>query len=194
MRRTLIPLAVLLVLAAGAALASEENTKLPGMGTDTMGLKKADPTTAGEFDGTWMYVNRDARYAMWIRTKDGTRQVKIQFQSLANPEAFETDWTGKTTYYLAGNPVKFDLTVTGADADKITGNWSWVLEVGGSGRRETANVVLQRTGYGRNLLMDFQDFQRIVTQDGQNKVFRVPTAWNWVKVSKRELLWDELPF
>ena len=194
MRPTLVSIAILLLLAAGSALASEENTKLPGMGTDTMGLKKADPTTAGEFDGTWMYVNRDARYAMWIRTKDGARQVKIQYQSLAGPEAFETDWTGKTTYYLAGNPVTFDLGVVSSDADKITGTWNWVFEFGRSGRRETANLVLQRTGYGRNLLMDFRDFQRTITRDGENQIFKVPTAWNWIKVSKRELLWDELPF
>ena len=157
-------------------------------------VKKPDPTTSGSFDGTWMYVNRDMRYAMWIRTKDGVQQIKIQYQSLASPEAFETDWDGKAVYYLAGTPVTYELKLGKSSVDQLTGTWTWNLVIDGARRQETADLVVHRTGNGRSLLMDFQNYQKIVTQRGSDKTFRYPVAWTWTKVSKRELLWDELPF
>ena len=51
-----------------------------------------------------------------------------------------------------------------------------------------------RTGYGRSLLMDFQNYKKIITRNGRNQILHGPVIWTWVKVSKRELLWDELPF
>jgi len=189
--------AIAVAAVAGLALvtpAGEEKTNLPGMGADRQLLKKADPTTAGSFDGTWMYVNRDMRWALWARTKDGVPQVRLQFQSLANPEAFETDWDGKAVYYLAGTPVSFELKLGAANADQILGTWSWTLKLEGTGRVETADIVIHRTGYGRTLLLDFQNYQKIITKGGKDQVVRMPVAWTWTKLSKRELLWDELPF
>ena len=182
---------------AGFALvtpAAEEKTNLPGIGSERQVLKKADPTTAGSFDGTWMYVNRDMRMALWVRTKDGVPQVRLQFQSLANPEAFETDWDGKAVYYLAGTPVNFELKLGAANADQILGAWSWTLKLEGTGRAETADVVLYRTEYGRTLQMDFQNYQKVITKGGKDQTIRMPVVWIWTKLSKRELLWDELPF
>src|SRR5262249_42392592 len=108
---------------AGTTLAIEEKTDIPGTGSEKQLIERADPTTSGSFDGTWMYVNRDSRYAMWIRTRNGKPQVKLQYQSLANPEAFETDWDGKATYYLAGTPVTFELKLGKADANQIVATW-----------------------------------------------------------------------
>lgn len=189
----------LLAAAVGAALvisarAGEEKTDLPAYGNEKLLLKKADPTISGSFEGTWLYVNRDSRYAMWARTKDGVPQVKIQFQSLANPESFESDWDGKALYYIAGTPVTFEFKVTEADANQIKGDWSWLLTLDETVRNETANVVMHRTGDGRTLLMDFQNYQKLLKKRGQEKSVRVPVAWTWTKISKRELLWDELPF
>src|SRR5262245_24844516 len=113
------------------------------------GVRGGTPTKSGEFAGTWIYVNRDAHYALWIRTKDGKPQVKIQFQSLASPESFETDWAGSARYYMAGSPATFSLTLDDADADAITGRWAWELTSAETSRVETANVTLERTGYGR---------------------------------------------
>jgi hypothetical protein len=101
---------------------------------------KSDPTNAGTFDGTWIYVNRDSRFAMWIRTKQGKRQLRLQYQSLASPEAFETDWDGKAIYYMGDKPVNFELKLTTQTADELSGTWSWVLKFGTSGRVETADV------------------------------------------------------
>ena len=169
-------------------------TDIRGVGPEKIVIKKDEPTTAGSFDGTWMYVNRDARFALWIRTRDGVRQVKVQYQSLASPEAFETDWDGKALYYLSGTPVTFELKTAKTTPDQILGTWSWILTIDRSGRRESADVVMYRIGNGRLLQMDFQNYQKTITRDGKNGVIRTPLIWTWSKVSKRDLLWDELPF
>jgi len=177
-----------------AALAGEVKTDLPGTVTDRQLIQKDDETTAGSFDGTWMYVNRDLRFALWIRTKEGVPQVRLQYQSLANPEAFETNWDGKALYYMAGSPVTFEFTLGPSTADRIVGKWAWDATIGNSARRETADIVLYRTVFGRTVLMDFQNYEKRITDGGRNKIMKAPVVWNWVKISNRELLWDELPF
>jgi len=177
-----------------AAYAGEVKTDLPGIGTERQLVQKDDPTSAGSFDGTWMYVNRDMRFALWIRSKEGVPQVRVQYQSLADPEAFESDWDGKALYYMAGNPVTFELKLGECTADRIVGKWSWVLTVGNTMRRETADVVIYRTVYGRTLMMDFENYEKTLTSNGQNKIMRAPIVWNWTKISNREILWQELPF
>jgi len=191
--RTLVAAAVAVAFAL-AAHGGEEKTNLPGIGPEKVLLMKADPTAAGSFDGTWMYVNRDARYVLWARTKNGVPQVKLQYLSLASPEAFETDWDGRSEYYLAGSTVTFELKLGKRSADRIEGTWSWVLKIGASGRRETADIVIYRTAYGRSLLLDFQNFERTITREGHDTTAKLPLAWSFVKISKRELLWDEVPF
>ena len=194
--RLLRPL-VLAAAVAGAAVlvfAAEEKTKMPGIGNDHVILIKGDPTTRGSFDGTWMYVNRDAHYAMWIRTKNGKRQVRIQYQSLANAEAFETDWDGKATYYVSGKPISFELKLGTNDPANLNGTWNWNAEFEASSRKETAELNIYRTGYGRTLQMDFKNFERTYVRNGVAKTIKVPNSWGWTKISKRELLWEELPF
>jgi hypothetical protein len=78
--------------------------------------------------------------------------------------------------------------------DRITGKWSWVLTVGNSLRRETADIVMYRTWYGRTFLMDFVNYEKTITEHGKNKIMQAPVVWNWAKISNRELLWEELPF
>jgi hypothetical protein len=194
LRRLSVLTAALALCVLVASAATEQKTKLHGTGTDMVGLMKSDPTNAGTFDGTWMYVNRDAHFALWIRTKNGKRQAKLQFQSLAGPEAFETDWDGKATYYMAGHPVNFELKLASADANKLAGAWNWDLEIGDSARVEKADVVVYRTGYGRTLQMDFNNFEKTIRRNGVDQTAKVPTSWAWIKISQRELLWAELPF
>jgi hypothetical protein len=179
---------------AVAVPAGEKETEFKGIGNEKIVIHMADPTTAGTFDGTWMYVNRDVQFGMWIRTRNGVPQVKFQYQSLASTEAFETDWDGKATYYLGGAPVTFEFKPGACTADQITGSWSWVVKGGNSGRSETANIVLYRTYDGRTLLMDYQDYEKKLTQGDHARIVKAPTVWNWIKISKRELLWDEFPF
>ena len=61
-------------------------------------------------------------------------------------------------------------------------------------RREVADVVMYRTLYGRSLLMDFQNYEKTITSGTKNKVIRAPVVWNWIKLSNRELRWEEFPF
>lgn len=194
--RSLRPFVAAAVTAAVAVAvpAGEKETEFKGIGNEKIVIHMADPTSAGTFDGTWMYVNRDVQFGMWIRTRNGVPQVKLQHQSLASTEAFETDWDGKATYYLGGAPVTFELKLGPCTADQITGSWSWVVKGGNSGRSETANIVLYRTYDGRTLLMDYQDYEKRLTQGDRARVVKAPTVWNWIKISKRELLWDEFPF
>jgi len=177
-----------------AARAGEVKTDLPGTVTDRQLIQKDDETTAGSFDGTWMYVNRDLRFALWIRTKEGVPQVRLQYQSLANPEAFETNWDGKALYYMAGDPATVEFKLGPPTADRNVGKWAWDATIGNSERRETADIVLYRTVFGRTVLMDFQNYEKRITDGGRNKIMKAPVVWNWVKISNRELLWDELPF
>ena len=182
-------------LAVGAlAFSAEEKTNLPGTRNDIQAIMKSDPTNAGTFDGTWIYVNRDSRFAMWIRTKQGKRQLRLQYQSLASPEAFETDWDGKAIYYMGDKPVNFELKLTTQTADELSGTWSWVLKFGTSGRVETADVLLYRTTYGHMMQMDFKNYAKTLIRNGVDRTVNVPTSWAWTKVSKREILWQEMPF
>jgi hypothetical protein len=186
-----MPFALLLAaaLTGGAVLA-----EIPQPQGQRTGVRGGEITTSGTFDGTWIYANRDAHFALWIRTKDGKPQVRLQYQSLAGPEAFETDWAGRATYYMAGKPASFALTLASAEPDAIAGHWDWELSTGSSARHETAGVTLQRTGYGRTLQMDFKDYQRTISSGPKGNLLKAPMTWTWIKVSKRELLWDELPW
>jgi hypothetical protein len=191
MSRALLAAAVVLT---ATVFAGQEPTDLPSASADRTLIDKAEPTTAGTFEGTWLYVNRDSRFALWSRVKNGTPQVKVQYQSLASPEAFETDWDGKALYFLGGNPVTFELKLGPSTSDRIVGRWFWELKVGEARRLETADIVVHRTHYGRTLLMDFQNYEKTITKGGQDKVSKLPMVWSWIKISKRELIWDELPF
>jgi hypothetical protein len=95
---------------------------------------------------------------------------------------------------MAGKPASFALTLASAEPDAIAGHWDWELSTGSSARHETAGVTLQRTGYGRTLQMDFKDYQRTISSGPKGNLLKAPMTWTWIKVSKRELLWDELPW
>jgi len=193
--RRLCPLLIAVVVSGTVGFpASEVKTNLPGAGTDAVAIMKSDATNAGSFDGTWMYVNRDSHFAMWIRTKNGKRQVRVQYQSLASPEAFETDWDGKSVYYMAGKAITFDLTLLKTDAAQMTGTWSWIAQLDNAARKESADLVIYRTGYGHTLNMDFENYTMTLMRGGTERKVTTPTTWSWTQISKRELLWQELPF
>ena len=194
-RALLLP-TILLAAVSRAGAGGVEKDLPPEMNPDPgkAAVMMASPVDEGSFEGTWMYVNRDSHFAMWIKTEGGKPRMRIQYQSIVTPEAFETDWSGKSNYYLSGHPVTFEFKLREGDANKITGSWLWDLETDFSGRKETADIVLQRTGYGRTMLMAFNNFEKTMRKNGDARTFKLPVAWNWTKVSKRELLWNELPW
>jgi hypothetical protein len=147
---------------------------------------------AGVWDGTWFYSSRDARIMVWMRTQDGKPELKLQYQSLASAESFETDWTGKASYYLAGEPASFDCHLTEGDANTIRGTWDWRVEFDDSGRSEVGTFTIYRAGDGRQLLMRFDTLERKVRRRDEIQKHSLATAWTFMKASKRIVLWDEV--
>ncbi len=152
---------------------------------------------AGVWDGTYVFSCRDFRIGMWLRTKNGVPEMKMRYQSLQSPETFETDWNGKASYYVSGQPATFEITYKNRDAKHIEGSWHWEVESVDRGRVDDAVFTLFRSGYGRSAVFKFDKMEQQVR--AQQKVRRFPAvpppSWTFAKVSKRvDVLWEELPF
>jgi hypothetical protein len=153
-----------------------------------------DRTSEGNWDGTWVFATRDAKYALWLRTTRGRTQARLRYQSISSPETFETDWDGKVTYALAGMPVTFALTFERADPLLLEGTWDWNAEFADSARKESGAFEAFRSGDGRSLVFRFKSFQRTVRRKENVRTTEALPVWTFRKVSKRQALWDELPF
>jgi hypothetical protein len=154
-----------------------------------------DRTDQGSWDGTWVYANRDAKYALWLRTSpEGRPEARLQYQSLSSPETFETGWDGKASYALSGQPVTFALTFDQADAFVLTGSWNWDAQFPDSARQEIGTFEAFRAGDGRSLVLRFKSYKRVVRRKDNVRTTEALPVWTFRKVSKREALWDELPF
>lgn len=192
-RRRLVPFLMLaaLVLADGSALLAQD----PGISRGRrVASGAAERTDAGVWDGTWIYVYRDGRMALWLRTREGKPELKIQFQSTATPEAFETDWNGRADYVLAGEPAVFEMAVTEGDENTLKGTWTWKVEFRTSGRSETGRFTLYRAGDGRHMVLRFDEYEKTIRKGERGSTFKGTPAWGFRKVSKRLALWEELPF
>lgn len=152
-------------------------------------------TDAGVWEGTWYYVYRDGWMAIWIRRgKDAKPEVKLRYLSLVSPEAFETDWNGKATYYLVGQPATFEIALDERTDTTIRGTWTWDVQFEDSGRTETGAFTLYRASDGRQMVLKFDRWERIIRRRDEVKRYSRPPAWTFVKASKRLVLWDEIPF
>lgn len=153
------------------------------------------PTEMGDWNGTWFYQNRDFRMALWLRTDgSGKPELRFQYQSIASPEAFETDWTGSSRYFLAGQPVTFAIKITDGDADAFKGSWTWDVEFEDSSRTEAGHFIVRRVSTGRSLVVFFEDFERTLRRRDSVTKTTTPPAWAFAKASKRLILWDEIPW
>jgi hypothetical protein len=195
--RALAVLGTALLLAASAPLRSEEEV-VPQPGGDAMGhavVIVPQRTDAGNWDGTWVYVNRDARYALWLRTTvEGRPEARLRYESTSSQEKFETGWDGKVTYALSGQPVTFAMLFERADANVLAGTWDWDAEFGRSARKETGTFEAFRAGDGRALVLRFKSYERMVRRKDNVRRTEALPIWTFRKVSKRQALWDELPF
>ena len=158
-------------------------------------IKVPPPSERGEWGGTWFYVSRDARFALWFRDdEDGLPEVKLQYFGMQNAETFITDWKGQADYFYRDVPGAFALSLTERDANLIKGNWSWVLDLGSSARTERASVELHRTGDGRRLVLVFDSLDLVVRRGTEVRHTNDRLAYTFAKVSKRLVRWEELPF
>jgi hypothetical protein len=198
--RLLIVTVLFLGLSAGAAgqdppptLRKEEVPIKSSLGR--MGLSLPEPTANGVWEGTWLYVSRDVILAMWLTEEQGKLIAKFRFEgTLRATEAFETDWTGKASYFVQDHPGTFEFTLKETGPDVIEADWDWVLDMRGSLRSEKSDIEMFRAGDGRRLVMFFKVFERVIESGGSRKVHDAPQAWTFRKMSRRLVLWEELPF
>lgn len=187
--------AALLALAAsgGVSESSAQGTRL-----DTkQAVAIPEETGAGVWDGAYAYACRDFKVALWIRTRDGVPELKLRYSSLQLPEEFETDWSGKATYYMGGSPGTFELAYRSRDAKRIEGGWHWAIQSAEEGRVEDASFTAYRTGIGRSVVFKFDKFEKeLRKKDVVRKIpSNPPPVWTFRKVSKRtDVLWEEFPF
>lgn len=183
-------LAFLLALAAGTTARADRGFY------GSTGVYAGDPTTTGDWNGTWMYVWRDGRMALWIRDgKDGRPEARLEYQSTSNAETFGTDWSGKATYYLSGQPATFEIRLAERAKDEIAGRWEWRVEFPDSGRSEIGDFRMYRVGNGRLLAFEFQKgYAKTIRRHDRVTKLDTPPVFNFVKASRRLVLWDELPW
>ena len=176
---------VLTLFLAGAAIAyaqvAREGAELP------------DRTNAGNWVGTWYFVTRDTRMALWIREDGKKPELRIQYMNTSRAESFITDWDCKATYRFRNKPGLFSFEITESDEKTIRGKWSWDLGQGELRRSETAWVTLYRAGDGRTLVMNFEDLERF--HGGMiGSYLAYQQVWAFRKASNQQRLWEELPF
>jgi len=196
--RLLAPLCAALLLASPLPLRSAEEEVVQQPQRDAMGRSVVlvpERTDQGNWDGTWVYANRDAKYALWLRTaEDGRVEARLKYQSTSSPETFETGWDGKASYALSGQPVTFVLAFERTDANVLAGTWNWDAEFPKAARTETGTFEAFRAGDGRALVLRFKSYERAVRKKDSTRATEALPLWTFHKVSKREALWDELPF
>ena len=86
------------------------------------------------------------------------------------------------------------MKLTRMTQNDLDGTWKWDARLASSSRNETGKFTMFRALDGRTLVMEFTEYELVVI--GRQKTVRStqPPAWTFVKASKREALWDELPF
>lgn len=151
-------------------------------------------TTAGNWDGTWIYRNRDQKIAIWIRTVDGLPQAKLRMIMNSTAETFETGWDGMVSYIFKKANSSFAMPLEPSDENQIRGSWNWMVDKGSSSREEVGTFELYRVDAGRNLVMEFDSFEKIYRRGDEERSRPSLRILTFDKVSRRMAQWDELPF
>ena len=156
-------------------------------------LTRPERTDAGDWYGTWYYISRSRKMALWIRTKDGQPEVKLRLQERASSRlSFTTDWDTRADYNHSGVQGQFSLDIENRDENTITGKWIWDSRTSAGGSGEAAEFTIYRSGYGRQLVMHLQNVEH---KQVSRTVQRLPElVWTFKKASRRTALWGELPF
>ncbi len=150
-------------------------------------------TDRGNWDGTWLYVSRDGRLALWMRTSEGKLEAKFRYESYRAAETFETAWDGRADYEAQNHPGTFAVTIEEADADTARGTWLWELKLPGATRFERGRFTLYRADDGRTLVVHFSHYEKKIRRGEREGGFEGEHVIVFRKLSKRLVLWDELP-
>jgi hypothetical protein len=188
-------LAVTVLALCAATLAP---TALAQYRAKNFGLRFPGRTDAGRWEGTWYYLNRSEKWGLWIREQEGVPELKLRHLNVDKAESFTTDWTTTMDYVHEGRIGEFRISFTERDENIIVGDWHWKLGKEGVDdlvRIETARITMYRTGDGRQIVLKFDDFERVYKKGDDNALrFDPPVAWTFHKASRREARWAELPF
>ena len=180
----LFVIAVLIASVAGGA-----GERRPGLQT----YKTSPRTEAGDWYGTWVYKSRDQRVVLWLRADaSGRPEYRLQYQSLGTPEAFTTDWTGRSEYAVTGTDALFHLAAKERGEHSIRGTLDWDLQFERSGRRRTAEFEMFRGGDGRHLVLHFHKQSLVIRKGDKEATDNSPGAWTFIKNSRRLVLWEEI--
>ena len=192
LRSRTFPLALATLLALTLP-SSPDQAQSPLIGKHS--VRSAERTDAGDWEGTWYYVSRVRRMALWIREDDGELKIKVRIAgSAGKSENVTTGWDSRGEYVHGGKPGTFRLEFDHADADTITGRWLWDYGSPEAGKSERAEFTMFRGGYGRQLVWEFKNFEHKYWGGPRPSVRVDDVVWTLRKVSRREALWDELPF
>ena len=154
-----------------------------------------EATDEGDFYGTWWFHSKDQKAALWIKEEDGVTKVKMQLLVLHTSESMATDWDGEAKYVHRGRTGRLAITFDETGDDLLSGSWNWELTRLDWKRLETADIKLYRTGGGRTMVAEFDNFDR--TYEGGASSTTLDTkhqVWVFVKGSRRIARWEELPF
>jgi hypothetical protein len=182
----------LVVTVAAPGLAADSDA--PGsFGRSTVPVPER--SDEGDWDGTWFYVSRARKMALWIREDDGEIRLRLRVQGQkGDPESFTTDWDGQAEYDVAGRHGRFSMSFDTKDQNTIAGSWDWETRVRGSGRTETAQFTMFRTGLGRQLIFHVTNVGYEYQGDSDAVSPAREFVWVFRKASRRQVLWNELPF
>lgn len=172
-----------------ASVANGAGARRPGLQT----YKTSPRTDAGDWYGTWVYKSRQQRVVLWLRADAaGQPEYRLQYQSLGTPEAFITDWTGRSEYAVTGTDASFHLVANQRSKDSISGTLDWNLQFEKTGRRRVAEFEMFRGGDGRHLVLNFPKQSLIIRKGDKEATDDSPGAWTFIKNSKRLVLWEEI--
>lgn len=190
--RSTAPLTLLLLLAVVLGLSGSVSAQVSRPGRSS--VIAPERNDAGSWDGTYWYVNRDYRAAMWMRTTDGLPEIRLKLVAFGSPEEFETGWDCEASYEVPDGHGEFALSINERDANTIKGSWTWNLQVGASVRKQIGEVTIYRAGQGREVVMLFDPFKFHIGPADQERWIDVDQVWTFRKSSKRMIRWEELPF
>jgi hypothetical protein len=162
--------------------------------TGQVGVYVPERTEAGSWDGTWYYQSALVKMVLWMRTRRGKVEAKLRYEGVRGPLTFETDWTGASSYYTDASPSSFAMKFGKTAPADIEGSWDWTTRYRSTSRSETGKFDLYRARDGRTLVVKFGEYELVTIREGKTARVTTPPVWTFLKASKREVLWDEIPF
>ncbi len=190
-------LTFLFVVTPSGVLAQEKVKKMPkgspsskAQGVRTIPAK----TEEGSFAGTWFYIDRDKRFAFFIKEEDGNNMLKVRWK-MRGGEEFETGWDGKCQYMYKGYEGKASLVISNPkDRNELKGEWEWTYATDTMTRIERSNFTIYRAEDGRKLVWMLPDFERIIQSGEQSKKHSYEDMHIFRKISDRIVDWEDIPF